>query len=422
MLDIKYVVANQDAVAKNCEIRNVKANVPAVVQLYTNRNATIVELEANRAAANANAKSMKEKVDPSVRQQRIEDGKRLKVEISHLDDQLQALEHQLDAQLRALPNLTHPDVPVGNTDDDHKVLRHVGEPTQFDFVPQDHVALAEKLGLVDFEAGAKVAGQKFYFLKNELVYLDMALQRYALDKAVARGYRPVTTPDLAKPSILEGIGFNPRGAETQVYSIADQDLCLVGTSEITIGGMLAGETLDDAELPIRIAGISHCFRTEAGSAGRESRGLYRVHQFTKVEMFVFCKGDNQESEALHQELLQIEEDIFSGLGIPYRVLDIASGDLGAPAYRKFDIEAWMPGRGAYGEVTSTSNCTDYQSRRLGIRHRSSGEKSQFVHTLNGTAVATSRALIAVLENYQQADGSVKVPEVLRPYLPFDKIG
>ena len=422
MLDIKYVVANQDAVAKNCEIRNVKANVPAVVQLYTNRNATIVELESNRAAANANAKSMKEKVDPSVRQQRIEDGKRLKVEVSRLEDQLQTLESQLDGQLRALPNLTHPDVPVGNTDDDHKVLRHVGEPKQFDFVPQDHVALAEKLGLVDFEAGAKVAGQKFYFLKNELVYLDMALQRYALDKAVARGYRPVTTPDLAKPSILEGIGFNPRGAETQVYSIADQDLCLVGTAEITIGGMLAGETLDDSELPIRIAGISHCFRTEAGSAGRESRGLYRVHQFTKVEMFVFCKGDNQESEALHQELLQIEEDIFSGLGIPYRVLDIASGDLGAPAYRKFDIEAWMPGRGAYGEVTSTSNCTDYQSRRLGIRHRSSGEKSQFVHTLNGTAVATSRALIAVLENYQQADGSVKVPEVLRPYLPFDKIG
>jgi len=254
----------------------------------------------------------------------------------------------------------------------------------------------------------------------------MALQRYALGVAQKHGFVLHTTPDLARIDILEGLGFNPRGESTQVYSVANTDLCLVGTAEITLGGMLADEILELDRLPLLYAGLSHCFRTEAGSAGQESRGLYRVHQFTKVELFAFTEGDLEVSSAMHERILAIEEEIFQGLEIPYRVLDIASGDLGGPAYRKFDLEAWMPGRGDWGEITSTSNCTDYQARRLRIRYRpasvdGSKQKPQMAHMLNGTAVATSRAIVAVLENYQQADGSVSIPAVLRPWCGFDQI-
>ncbi|HEX8200039.1 MAG TPA: serine--tRNA ligase, partial [Isosphaeraceae bacterium] len=278
----------------------------------------------------------------------------------------------------------------------------------------------------DFDAGAKVAGHGFYFLKNDAVLLELALQQFAIGRLVAHGFTPIITPDLARNAILEGIGFTPRGTETQIYSVEDSDLSLIGTAEITLGGMLADEILDEDRLPLRFVGLSHCFRTEAGAAGRASKGLYRVHQFTKVEMFAFTAGTLEASGAMHLELLAIEEEIFGALGIPYRVLDIGTGDLGGPAYRKFDLEAWMPGRGdggEYGEVTSTSDCTDYQARRLGIRYRPDGQKgTRFVHTLNGTAIALSRALIVILENYQRADGRIDVPEVLRPLMGKDVIG
>jgi len=221
--------------------------------------------------------------------------------------------------------------------------------------------------------------------------------------------------------VLQGTGFNPRGNETQIYSIENTDLSLVATAEITLGGLLAGKTVKAEEMPLRLCGISHCFRTEAGAAGRASRGLYRVHQFTKIEMFAFTLPD--QSEAMHQEMLQMECQIFDGLGIPYRIVDTATGDLGGPAYRKYDLEAWMPGRNAYGEVTSTSNCTDYQARRLNARYKVKGEKgTHFLHTLNGTAIAISRALVAILELYQQADGSVRIPEVLQPYVGLERLG
>jgi len=252
------------------------------------------------------------------------------------------------------------------------------------------------------------------------VLLELALQRYALDVLAAEGFTLTTTPDLARNEILEGIGFIPRGPETQIYSIEQTDLSLVATAEITLGGMLAGQVLDADQLPLKICGISHCFRTEAGAHGRQTRGLFRVHQFTKVEMFAFTLPDA--SDATLEYLRSVECRIFDGLGIPYRVIDTASGDLGGPAYRKYDLEAWMPGRGEFGEVTSTSNCTDYQARRLNIRYRVKGEKgTHFVHTLNGTAIAVSRALVAILENYQQPDGSVVIPEVLRPVVGKDRI-
>ena len=245
---------------------------------------------------------------------------------------------------------------------------------EFDFKPLDHVELGEKLDLVDFEGGARVAGHGFYFLKNEAVLLELALQRYALDVLLAEGFTPMTTPDLARNEILEGVGFIPRGPETQIYSIEDTDLSLVATAEITLGGLMAGQTIDAEDLPMKLCGISHCFRTEAGAHGRATRGLYRVHQFTKVEMFAYTLPG--ESDAMLDYLRDLQCRIFDGLGMPYRVVDTATGDLGGPAYRKFDLEAWMPGRGEFGEVTSTSNCTDYQARRLNIRYRSRARKAR----------------------------------------------
>ena len=263
-----------------------------------------------------------------------------------------------------------------------------------------------------------MAGHGFYFLANDAVLLELALQRYAVELLMRKQFTVMTTPDLARDSILEGTGFMPRGPETQIYSVNDSDLSLIATAEITLGGAMHERIFEAEELPLRLCGISHCFRTEAGAHGRATRGLYRVHQFTKVEMFAYTLPE--QSEAMHDELLGIECELFDGLGIPYRVIDTASGDLGGPAYRKFDLEAWMPGRGTHGEwgeVTSTSNCTDYQARRLAIRYRKPGEKgTSFVHTLNGTAVAISRAIIAILENYQRADGSVSVPDALIPWM------
>lgn len=376
---------------------------------------------------NENAGAMRQKLTAGARQELIGRGRELKQQVADLDTRANELRAQVDEELRLMPNLTHPDVPVGRDEADNLELKRWGRPPVFDFEVRDHVVLGRDLDLIDFDGGAVVAGQKFYFLRNEAVLIDLALQRLAIERLSARGFTPVITPDLARPEILEGIGFNPRGEESQVYSITGHDLCLVGTAEITIGGMLRDRILPTEDMPVRVVGISHCFRTEAGAAGRESRGLYRVHQFTKVEMFVFCSADagpdgRPQSEAWHDELLAAEEELLQALEIPYRVVDVCTGDLGAPAYRKFDIEAWMPGRGAYGEVTSASNCTDYQSRRLGIRVRpESGGKPAFVHTLNGTAIALSRTLIALLENHQQADGSIHMPSALQAYLPFDRI-
>jgi seryl-tRNA synthetase len=268
-----------------------------------------------------------------------------------------------------------------------------------------------------------VSGAGFYFLKNEAVLLELALQQFAVQKLIHRGFVPVTTPDVATTAVLQGIGFIPRGPETQIYSIENTELNLVATAEITLGGMYADQTFEAEQLPLKLVGISHCFRTEAGAAGRASKGLYRVHQFTKIEMFAFTLPE--QSDGLHEELRQLECEIFDDMEIPYRVVDTATGDLGGPAYRKYDLEAWMPGRGEngeWGEVTSTSNCTDYQARRLNIRYRHKQEKgTHLVHTLNGTAIAISRAIIAILENHQQADGSVRIPTALQPFVGLHTI-
>lgn len=424
MLDLKAILADPEAVKQNCRNRNVGTeildDVDEVVALEGRRKGVLQQVEDLRRRQNEVAQATGKQKDPEARLALVAEGKRLKAEVGASDETLKGLDAEIKRRLVRIPNLTHPDAPIGQTEGDNRELRKVGTPPVFDFTPRDHVEIGKALDLIDFEAGGKVAGHGFYFLKNDAALLDLALQQFAMTTLVRHGFTPVVTPDLARVAILEGIGFNPRGPETQVYSVENTDLCLVGTAEITLGGMLAGEVLDAAQLPLKYVGLSHCFRTEAGAAGRASRGLYRVHQFTKVEMFAFTEGTLEASGALHQELLAIEEEIFQALEVPYRVLDICSGDLGGPAYRKFDLEAWMPGRGTggeYGEVTSTSDCTDYQSRRLDIRYKPTGQKgTKFVHTLNGTAVALSRAIIAILENHQRADGLVNVPRALQPFM------
>jgi seryl-tRNA synthetase len=427
MLDAAFIRANLEAVRANCVNRNVKADVDAVVRLDDERKRIIQEVQVLQQRANEVPKLIPQEKDPAKKQALIAEGKELRPKIAALEKQLKQVEDDLHIVLIAVPNLTHPDAPVGQTAEDNKVIKKHGQPRTFEFPIKDHVALAEALDLVDFEAGAAVAGQKFYFLKNEGALLELALVQYAMQTLLKEGYTPIITPDLARVDVLEGIGFIPRdpNPETrQVYAVADTDLCLIATAEITLGGMHRDQIFDELDLPKKYVGLSHCFRTEAGAPGRDTRGLFRVHQFTKVEMFAFCTPD--QSEAIHQELLAIEEKIFQGLGLPYHVIDTCTGDLGGPAYRKYDLEAWMPGRGQggqYAEVTSTSNCTDFQARRLNVRYKSPGKKgTQFVHTLNGTAVACTRAIVGILENYQQADGSVIVPEVLRPWLGKDVIG
>jgi seryl-tRNA synthetase len=418
MLDAQFIRDNLDAVKTNCKNRNVQADVDRVVQLDDQRKHLVQKAQVKQQRANEVSKLIPKEKDAAKKQELIQEGRKLREEVGTLEGQLKQVEIDLRAALVVIPNMTHPDAPVGGTPADNKVVKSWGEPRKFDFPVKDHVAVAEALDLVDFEAGSSVAGQKFYYLKNDAVLLELALVQYAFDTLIGHGYTPIITPDMARVEVLEGIGFIPRGPETQIYSIANSDLCLIATAEITLGGMHRDQVMDELALPIKYVGLSHCFRTEAGAPGRDTRGLYRVHQFTKVEMFVFCTPD--QSDALHQELLGIEEEVFQGLGLPYHVIDTCSGDLGGPAYRKYDLEAWMPGRGQggeHGEVTSTSNCTDYQARRLNIRYKSPKHKgTRFVHTLNGTAVAVSRALVAILENNQQADGSVTIPEALRPWM------
>lgn len=430
MLDYRFIKDNLEAVKKNIIDRNMdpaKADADLVVKLFDERTALTTELQNLQQKRNANAAAMKQKLDPETRAKYIEEGKNIKDAVSSAESKLSELEVKLEEAGRQIPNMANPEVPVGKVDTENLEVKKVGQPRKFDFKPKSHVELGESLDLIDFERGTKVSGAKFYYLKNEAVFLEQSLIMYALNILRKHGFTTFITPDIAREEILKGIGFNPRGNESNVYAIEDEGTCLVATAEITLGGYHSGEILDKSKLPLMYCGLSHCFRREAGAAGQFSKGLYRVHQFDKVEMFVYCLPE--QSDSLHEKLRLIEEEIFSGLGLPFRVVDTCTGDLGAPAYRKWDLEAWMPGRadenhpdGDYGEVTSTSNCTDYQARRLNVKYHDDDGKNKYVHMLNGTAVAVGRAMLSILENYQNEDGSVTIPEVLVSYCGFDKIG
>ena len=416
MLDYKFIKDNLEAVKQNIINRNMTADADKVVELFDKRTALVTKLQGLQQKRNENAQAMKQKLDNDKRQELIAAGKAIKEEITAVETETKETE-----AARQIPNMVHPDAPIGKLDTENLEVKKVGTPRKFDFEPKDHVQLGESLDIIDFDRGTKVSGPKFYYLKNEAVFLEQALIMYALNTLRKHNFEMFITPDVAKEEVLKGIGFNPRGNESNVYSIEEEGTCLVATAEITLGGYHQDEILDKATLPRFYGGLSHCFRREAGAAGQFSKGLYRVHQFDKVEMFAYSTPE--QSDQIHEKLRLIEDEIFEGLGLPFPVVDTCTGDLGAPAYRKWDLEAWMPGRngGEYGEVTSTSNCTDYQARRLNIKYKDDDGKNKYVHTLNGTAIAVGRAMLAILENYQNADGSVTIPPVLVPYCGFDKI-
>lgn len=423
MLDPKFIRENAEVVKDNVRRKRMNVDVDAWLALDEDRLVQLRKSEMLRQERHAIAEQMKN-ASADERPSLIEKGKTVKEKIAAAEKELARVEADWRALLLAIPNMTHPDAPDGDTDADNREVFVSRTVAKLPFTPKSHVELATQHDLIDFERGAKVAGTKFYFLKNQLAILEQALTHWAFQQIVAEGYTPMITPDLAKDEIIIGAGYTPRGPETQIYSIENTDISLVGTAEIALGGYHRDEILDAALLPIKYVGISHCFRTEAGAYGRESFGLYRVHQFSKVEMFVFCKPE--QSDALLEALRRIEQMLFGELGLAYRVVDICGGDLGGPAYRKYDLEAWMWGRGegagGWGEVTSASNCTDYQARRLNVRYRKDDGKTTFVHTLNGTGMVMTRPLIAILEQGQQADGTIIVPEALRELCGFDVIG
>lgn len=418
MLDIKFVRDNIEEVQKNIEKRSVKANAQLVVDLYRKKNELQLEIDELRKVRNDNAAKMKQKLSDDERAKLVEEGKTLKNKIAEIEEESKKIDIQYFEEAMKLPNMTDPTSPIGSEEASIEIKK-VGIIPEFSFQPKDHVTLGEELDIIDFDSGSDVSGNKFYYLKNEGALLELALVQYGINFLVKKGFTPYLTPDIAKASILEGIGFSPRGEETNIYSIENTEQCLVGTAEITLGGIYRNKVIDENKLPIKMVGFSHCFRTEAGAAGQATKGLYRVHQFSKVEMFIICHPEK--SVEMLETLRGIEEELYQSLGIPYHVLNIATGDLGNPAYKKYDLEAWMPGRGGYGEITSTSNCTDFQSRRLNIKFKDKEGKRTIAHMLNGTVVAVPRVIISILENFQNEDGSVTIPKVLVPYTGFEKI-
>jgi seryl-tRNA synthetase len=365
-----------------------------------------------------NLRAEKNKLSRDHNEENLQRAKEIKTELKDIEKKLSKIEEEYFALLDKIPNLVAEGVKTGKGEQDNQVLREWGEKPKFDFDAKDHLELGENLGLIDFEVGAKVAGSQFYFFKGDLVRLELALMQFGIDLLSEKGYMLVSTPDLAKSRYYLGTGYQPKGDEAQIYEIKDMDLGLIATAEVTMAGFHADEVFNKKDLPRKYAALSHCFRQEAGAYGKYSKGLYRVHQFTKLEMFVYTEPNN--SEEMHQQILGIEEEIMQKLNLPYRVVEMCSGDLGAIAAKKYDLDAWMPGRGDYGEVTSTSNTLDYQARNLNIKYRD-GDHNEYVYMLNGTALTSSRTIIAIMENYQQADGSISVPEVLRKWMGKESI-
>jgi seryl-tRNA synthetase len=408
MLDINFVRENPEKVKEGIRKKGYDPKVvDRVLKVDETRRQLIGEIEKFRQKRNKLTKKD------------VEAGKKIKEMLRRLEPDLRAVEEELKNLLYEIPNLPADDVPVGKNESDNKEIKKIGKAKKFAFKPNDHLELGKSLGILDFEAGAKVAGAGFYFWTNEGALLELALVKYAIDLLTKEGFVPVITPDLVRSRYYLGTGYLPKGDEAQTYEIKGEDLGLIATAEVTLAGKHADEIIPEKDLPIKYAGYSHCFRQEAGAYGQYSKGLYRVHQFTKVEMFIYCLP--QESDQWHQEVLKMEEKIYQDLELPYRVMEMCTGDLGAMAARKFDVDLWMPSRKEYGEVTSTSNCTEYQARNLNIKYRSKKGGTEFVHMINGTAIATSRTPLAILENHQQKDGSVVIPKVLQKYTGFKKI-
>lgn len=407
MLDIQFIRDNPEEVAKKSEQKGYKVDVAKLLKLDAERRELLQEVENVRRQRNeltAQTKGQKPSDD------QVQKGKDLKDKIAALEQKLAPTDEKFLTLLKEIPNVIPDDTPEGG-EESNRPEKNWGEPSQ---EAVDHLTWGEKRGLIDFERGAKVAGNKFYYLKGDLVQLELALFQFGLQLAAKYGFTPITVPHLVNRRTIEGTGFMAKGDEQQIYKVEDHDLHLIATAEIPITGYHADEILDADKLPLLYVGLSPAYRVEAGAYGKHSRGLYRVHQFNKLELYIFCKPED--SEQWHQKLVQLEEELCQALEIPYQLVRIAAGDLGQSAYKKFDIEYWSPADKAYHELTSCSNVTDYQARRLNIRYKNADGKTEYVHSLNGTAAAFSRMCIALIENHQTKDGNVKIPKALQPFI------
>ncbi len=414
MVDLKLIREQPDAFRAALRKKQADPNlIDHVLEADRRRRDLVQQVETLRAAQNKASQEIP-RLRGEAREARIAEMKQIAGQVKAQEPALQDADAALDALLRQIPNPPHASVPDGGPDDS-ATLRIVGTPPTFGFQPRDHVDLGAALDLLDVERSARVSGSRFYFLRRDGALLQLALIRYAVDFLVAQGFVPVIPPVLIRRENILGMMGGVALDEQQVYRIEGEDLALAGTSEMALGSMMASEVLNESDLPIRLCGISTCFRREAGAHGKDTRGMFRVHQFDKVEMFSYCHPARSWEE--HDYLVGLQERLWRSLGLAYRVVDIAAGGLGDPATRKYDIETWMPGRNAYAETQSCSNCTDFQARRLNVRfRRREGGGMEFVHTLNGTAVADTRAIIAIIENFQQADGSIRIPAPIVPYM------
>lgn len=414
MIDLKQLRKDPEAFRAALKGKRYDpADLDALVSLDAELRDLLGEVEALRAERNAANQAIKG-ASPEDRPAAIEKSKTLKASLGEKEARLAEVEPARDEVWLRIPNPPAEDVPAGETDEDNGVLKQVGEPRALDFEAQDHLGLTLDRRWIDMERGAKVGGSRFAFLHGPLVHLQLALMQYSLRLLEEEGFLPTIPPIMVREAAMRGTGFFPADAN-EIYKIEGEDHFMVGTSEVSLAGQHMDEIFDLEQLPLRYAGYSTCLRREAGAAGKDTRGIFRVHQFDKVEMFAFCRPEDSAAE--HERMLAIEERILGDLELPYRVVNVCDGDLGAPAAKKYDIEAWFPGQQRYREVTSCSNTTDFQARRLKARFKGENGKTRLVHTLNGTAVAVGRTLIALMENHQQADGSVAVPAALRPFLP-----
>jgi seryl-tRNA synthetase len=414
MLDLKQIRENPDLVKRAIADKRVGLDLDALLAADQHALALSQSLQGLQEKRNGNAKSIP-KASAEERPALIAEGRRIGDEIAALKPSIDAAEAALRDLLLLVPNIPAESAPRGASEADNVVVKIAGEPTRFDFAPLDHVQLLEKNGWAELARVAKVAGSRSYALKGDGVLLEQSLLRFALDRLVERGFTPMSVPSFANEAAFIGTGHFPTGRE-QVYHLEQDDKYLTGTSEVTLNALHSGEILSEADLPIRYAGLSSCFRREAGSAGKDVRGLIRVHQFNKVEQYVLCKNDPEESEKWHRTLLEISESILVDLEIPYRVVECCTGDMGLGKYKMFDVESWVPSEKLYRETHSCSNLHEWQARRSDLRYRDAQGKVRYCHTLNNTALATPRFLVPLLENQQQADGSVRLPEKLRPYL------
>lgn len=408
MIDIQIIRDNPELVARKSAEKGYKVDVKELLKTDSARRDLQAQIDGLRQRRNEIASSMKgQKPTPEL----VEAGKKVKLELGELEGRFQGVDSDFWERLRLIPNLTDDDVPVGGEEDSVEVKVYGGKPTG----ARDHLDFATERGWLDFERGARVAGNKFYYLKGDLALLENAITQFALSFVTQKGFTFMTVPHMVNESILTGTGFMPRSSDqSDEYAIEGEDLSLIATAEIPLTGYHAGEIVDEKDLPLLYAGLSPCYRKEAGTYGKHTRGLFRVHQFNKLEMYAYCLPEK--SREMHEKLLEFEEELWQRLGIPYHVINIASGDLGAPAAKKYDIEYWSPVDGMYRELTSCSNCTDFQARNLNIRVRRADGRVEVLHTLNGTAASLARSLVAVIENYQAADGKLKIPEVLIPFM------